>query len=508
MADVQTCFPVAYLTRIKRPLAHLAHLTPVLPIKRKGGLDMAKADLEFSAPEKELPYDAWTPEFEQPLWKDPKRQVEKRPYVDLGAGVLADKQVYWSQAAHEREWHALWRKTWHLVGHLNDVPKKGDFLKADLGPESFLVTRGAGNTLTALYNFCTHRGTRLVMKDFGSANKFVCPYHRWEFETDGAIKHVPQRETFRKETLCRKLDMPRLRVDTWRGWIFVTMDEAAPTLIDYLGKDFTAMLGAYDLEKMVRVADVAQTWPVNWKTAHEAFIEGYHVQATHPQLIPNVDTYLAQVDLYPNGHNRQFFPFTEPMTPYEDGLPLALSEENKLFLREAGVAEEDFPESRADVPQAVVRGKRNGANGAIDYGKFTDGQLIDDWSLSFFPGLTWNIHPEGVLVQSWRPHATDPLKCEYLLRVYAVPGISELPSYMGVPKDTDTSGSTVLPRSYADADDLSVLGPVVSQDRVLIPRLQAGMRSEAFEGAILGEQELRIRAFYDEYYKYMNGLKR
>ena len=53
-----------------------------------------------------------------------------------------------------------------------------------------------------------------------------------------------------------------------------------------------------------------------------------------------------------------------------------------------------------------------------------------------------------------------------------------------------------------------MLGPVVSQDRVLIARLRAGMRSEAFEGAILGEQELRIRAFYDEYYKYLNGLKR
>lgn len=60
----------------------------------------------------------------------------------------------------------------------------------------------------------------------------------------------------------------------------------------------------------------------------------------------------------------------------------------------------------------------------------------------------------------------------------------------------------------SDAEDFSVLGPVVSQDRVLIARLRAGMRSEAFEGAILGEQELRIRAFYDEYYKYLNGLKR
>jgi phenylpropionate dioxygenase-like ring-hydroxylating dioxygenase large terminal subunit len=114
----------------------------------------------------------------------------------------------------------LWRKTWHLAGHFNDIPKEGDFLKIDLGPESFLITRGEGGTLTALYNLCTHPGTRLVMMYFGPATKFVCPYHRWEFETSGAIKHVPQRETFRKESLSRNLNMPKARVDTWRAGFF------------------------------------------------------------------------------------------------------------------------------------------------------------------------------------------------------------------------------------------------------------------------------------------------
>ncbi len=41
---------------------------------------MDKPDPDFSQPE-------------QPLWKDPKRLVEKRPYGDIGAAVLADKQV-------------------------------------------------------------------------------------------------------------------------------------------------------------------------------------------------------------------------------------------------------------------------------------------------------------------------------------------------------------------------------------------------------------------------------
>ena len=41
-------------------------------------------------------------------------------------------------------------------------------------------------------------------------------------------------------------------------------------------------------------------------------------------------------------------------------------------------------------------------------------------------------HPEGYFVQHWWPHPSDPEKCIYQVQVYGLPGMTELPSFMGV----------------------------------------------------------------------------
>ena len=54
---------------------------------------------------------------------------------------------------------------------------------------------------------------------------------------------------------------------------------------------------------------------------------------------------------------------------------------------------------------------------------------------------------------------------------------------------------------------METLGPVISQDREIVPRVQLGLHSDGFKGAVLSEQEIRIRHFFDEYYKYMHTYK-
>ena len=107
-------------------------------------------------------------------------------------------------------------------------------------------------------------------------------------------------------------------------------------------------------------------------------------------------------------------------------------------------------------------------------------------------------------MQSWHPHPTDPEKCIYKTQVYAVAGAGELPSYMAV-EGVDLSGKTVLPRTYAEIGDVEAVGPVIGQDVVLVPRVQRRMRSRGYEGAILSEQEIRIRDFYHEYDRRMKA---
>lgn len=432
------------------------------------------------------------------------QQVKKAPVRDYGTGRQTLTEMYHSREFADLEWERMWKKTWLIVGHINDVPRENSFMKVDLGKESFLIVRGKGDELRGMYNVCQHRGTRLVTQDFGSAKKFVCPFHMWEFSNSGKLTHVAKKETFRRSALCHDLDLPKIRVETWRGWIFMNMDRDAEPLLDWIPQDFRDLFEAYDMEKMVRVVDKTQEWDINWKAAIEAFIEGYHVEAVHSQMNPYFDSYHNQHDLFDNGFARSIFPFMVPMPTKKAYARTALSEEAKLFMREALVSEDEFPESDAEARQKVLDGKRrNQKKIGMDYSRFTDEQLIDDWNCGLFPACSWNLHPEGVLVQRWWPHPKDPSKMIYYYQVYAMPGIKEMPTYMGVPPGADTSGKKVLPRFYIEKGDLEPLGSVLSQDAIFLPRLQQGIESDGFKGAVYSEQEIRLRQMQDELFKKM-----
>lgn len=458
--------------------------------------------IQYAEPHEPLDYQAFRQSYTLPDWKDTRKLHKKQPVRDLGGARLEHKHVYYSREIWKQEWEQLWSKVWLHVGHLSDIPRRNCFMKVDRGPESVLIVRGEGDEVKGMYNVCQHRGARLVMQDFGSTQKFVCPFHRWEFGTSGELLKIQDRESFREDSICYNLNLPPVRTAVWRGWIFMTLDDDAPALEEFLGKDLIERASAYDFENVLRIRDVQQEWPANWKIAHEAFVEGYHVQATHPQLYPAVNAYHAQTDLFDHGHALSIYQFMSPSPQYVSRLTDELAEEHKIFLREAGIPEADFPKHWSEVPEAIIKAKKARKDYVIDYDKFSEGQLIDDWGLGIFPTTEMFLHPEGFFVQQWLPHPADPEKCIYQVQVYAVPGIGELPSFMAV-ENADMSGTKVLPRTYADTDDIDVSGPVVKQDRVIVPRVQSGLHSKGYQGGVYSDQEIRIRHFFDEYYKYM-----
>lgn len=454
---------------------------------------------------KALAIEPWTPNYEQ--IPGASGGQAKQPYRDYGGDRLADKEKYYSAETLQREWDLLGGKAWHIFGHLNDIPEQHCFMKVDLGAESFLIVRGKGDDVRGYYNVCQHRGTRIVREDFGRSRSFTCPFHQWSFTNDGKLSHVPGRETFREESLCRNLDLEPVRVESWKGWLFLTMDPKAQPLDDYLSKPLRDSLEAYEFRKFIRVYDVRQSWNVNWKTAMEAFIEGYHVTAVHPELCTVMDDYYVQHDMFDNGHGRSIFPFMEPAQSYlrtVQGKIDGINDEMKLFLQAACVPEEEHPRHWQDVKKAVISGKRNNQSKlGFDFSNFSDDQLVDDWNYSLFPFATFNAHPEGLLFQRWWPDATDPRKTHYSLQIYAMPGECIIPSYMPISPEADRTGKKVLPITWLDGMGGPALGPVVEQDTDLVPWFQAGIESRAFRGATYGEQEIRVRRFYNEYDRYM-----
>ena len=115
---------------------------------------------------------------------DPHPFNAERPRPDNGTH-RPDPSRFFTPEYWTEEWDKVFTKTWLLAGVESDIPEEGDWLRFEIGPESFVVVRQADGGVRAFYNVCPHRGSQIALADFGSANSFVCPFHSWKFDIDG-----------------------------------------------------------------------------------------------------------------------------------------------------------------------------------------------------------------------------------------------------------------------------------------------------------------------------------
>ena len=69
-----------------------------------------------------------------------KTPVDKAPRQDLGTGFIS-KERYTSHEFAEREWDAVWTKTWLLGADIADLEKAGDYVVTEIGDQSVILTR-------------------------------------------------------------------------------------------------------------------------------------------------------------------------------------------------------------------------------------------------------------------------------------------------------------------------------------------------------------------------------
>ncbi len=134
--------------------------------------------------------------------------------------------AYLSEAFHAFEQEAVWRREWIPVGRAEEVPRPGDFFAIEVAGEPLLIVRGDDGQVNAISAVCRHRGM-LVAEGRGHCERaFVCPYHAWAYGRDGRLIGAPQAV----EQVRRGIALPRLRVELWHGFVFVTFDDDAPPL--------------------------------------------------------------------------------------------------------------------------------------------------------------------------------------------------------------------------------------------------------------------------------------
>jgi choline monooxygenase len=189
---------------------------------------------------------------------------------------------YTSPAFYRREVDRIWRKVWNFLGSADHIPNPGDYFTVNFAGTPLIILRDEDSKLHAYVNTCRHRGSELLEGE-GNCKLIVCPYHSWTYELNGRLRGAPEMEKtigFEKG----ENGLIPIRLDTWGGFIFVTFDNDAPPLSEFLG-ELPQKLAPYNLEGMALVRRKSYDIACNWKLFVENAKESYHIATVHKSTI-------------------------------------------------------------------------------------------------------------------------------------------------------------------------------------------------------------------------------
>jgi len=193
---------------------------------------------------------------------------------------------YYDEGFFEAEKSRLWPNVWQMACRTELIENVGDWIEYSNLGRSVIVVR-AKDGVKAFHNACRHRGVPIAQPG-GQGNcksaGFICPFHGWRWNIEGESTFVYGKHFFSEEQLEQaELNLVPCRVETAIGCAFINFDNDAPALRDSIGP-LLDDLEARGMDKQRAEWWYATKLPANWKIAMEAFMEGYHVLRTHPQL--------------------------------------------------------------------------------------------------------------------------------------------------------------------------------------------------------------------------------
>jgi phenylpropionate dioxygenase-like ring-hydroxylating dioxygenase large terminal subunit len=398
-----------------------------------------------------------------------------------GGPVRVPTARFYEKRFHDLEVEKIWKRTWQMACREDDIPNVGDYIVYEITHLSFLIVRTSATEIKAHVNACLHRGRLLRECDGKAATEFRCPYHGWSWKTDGSLKEITCEWDFPgvRETVSQ---LPGAKVATWAGFVFINPDPGAMPLEEYLGPVMMAHYETFRFEGRYKQAHVVREMNANWKVVMEAFMEGYHVIATHPQLmLVGGDSADIRTDVFGHWGRAQHVstsrssPQRGIIKPKEEVLAAwrAAADANREYLREI-------------IGDEVER--------------YSDAELNDQIFTDLFP----NLHPWGGwarIVFRFRPLGDDPDRS-----IMDVMLLSPWPE--GKPKPAPTPVRRLRSdQSWCDAPEIGSLARIIDQDIYNLPKVHAGLKTKQPPYVWYSAYaEGKIRNFHANYDRWM-GLE-
>jgi carnitine monooxygenase subunit len=192
--------------------------------------------------------------------------------------------IYHDRDFFELEKRSIFRSSWQLVCHSNDIPEIGDYHRFDLFDESVVTVRGKDAQLRSFHNVCRHRASRLLDAQKGNCGHLIqCPYHHWSYSLEGKLIGVPQRTSFNGLDMESR-GLVALEQEIFMGFVFVRFEPGLPSVRE-MAAPYADELAAYRMEELVPQGRVTlRPREVNWKNVADNYSDGMHIPVAHPGL--------------------------------------------------------------------------------------------------------------------------------------------------------------------------------------------------------------------------------
>ncbi len=191
------------------------------------------------------------------------------------------QSFYQGDGVHQLDLETIFYRDWIFAGHDCEIVNPGDYFTMQIGDYPIIVARDLKGRIRAHHNSCRHRGFKVCDAAKGNVKRrFVCPYHQWSYELDGALART---RGMGKEFDSSTHGLKPVHAESVEGWIFVCVAHDAPDFAKFRAM-VQPYLAPYDLTNTKVAHEYSIIEKGNWKLVMENNRECYHCVGSHPEL--------------------------------------------------------------------------------------------------------------------------------------------------------------------------------------------------------------------------------